>query len=67
MKDNFYDLVNNKVFEIIEGASGQVADFFKGAKPYGKQPMTDEEMMRRFNTLSLDEKIKIIERLGGQR
>ena len=66
MKVNIYDRVDGRIMQIVEGVSTKIADIFKGAKPYGKQPMTDEELMRRFNTLSLDEKIKIIERLGGQ-
>ena len=67
MKPNPYDRISNRILDIVEKVSDKVAKEFKNTNPYDQVPMTDEEIMNQFNQLSLEEKMRIINQMGGKR
>jgi len=67
MKPNPYDRISNRILDIVEKVSDKVAKEFKNTNPYDQVPMTDEEIMNQFNQLSLEEKVRIINQMGGKR
>jgi len=67
MKPNPYDRISNRILDIVEKVSDKVAKEFKNTNPYDQVPMTNEEIMNQFNQLSLEEKVRIINQMGGKR
>lgn len=67
MKPNPYDRISNRILDIVEKVSDKVAKEFKNTNPYDQVPMTNEEIMNQFNQLSLEEKMRIINQMGGKR
>jgi len=52
MKKNIYDSALDGVSEIIEAVSESISKEFKGANPFDKEPISDDEMLNEYNTMT---------------
>lgn len=61
MKKNLYDDALSGVSEIVELVSGAVAKEFKGAKPFDKEPVSEEQQLSEYMALTpetMDERLQ---------
>lgn len=49
-KTNMYDSVLSGILEVVEDVSSEISLEFKGANPFDKEPISDEEMLLEYNT-----------------
>ena len=67
MRENIYDAVKMGILDILLEAKKVVGKEFKRTNPFGKVPMTQDEIMKNFNNLPFEEKQRIISQLGGKK
>lgn len=64
VKDNIYSSALDGAVEIIEEISGAIAEELKGAAPFDKEPIPDDEMLYEYNTMTFDKLNALIDLRG---
>ena len=66
MKENLYDLALAGIGEIIEEVSESISKEFKGANPFDKEPISNDEMLLQYNMLTPDKMNELIQTHGRE-
>ena len=67
MKENFGDIVIDKLIKRREAVQAKLAERYKRTKPFRMKRVSGAEMLEGFNELPDEEKLKIFQQMGGQR
>ena len=64
MKINLYDSVLDGLDELIGEVSGSISMEFKGANPFDKEPVSNDELLLKYNMLTDENKQELIDTHG---
>lgn len=67
MKENFGDIVIDKLIKRREAVRAKLAERYKRTKPFRMEQVSGAEMLGQFEGLPLEERIRLFEQMGGQR
>lgn len=67
MKENFGDLVIDKLIKRREAVRAKLAERYKRTKPFRMEKVSGAKLLEGFNEKPDEEKLRIFQELGGMR